>query len=88
MAFFDFLKPCKHRYIIVNKRQHFTTSPSGYYYSVAPKIVIVCEKCGKCNTLMGKTIKLRGSMDEKSELLFDIITNEFLEKIKKKYNIH
>ena len=87
MVFFDFLKRCKHRYIIIDKRRFFTTSPSGYYYSIAPKIVITCEKCGKCKTLMGEKIELRGSMDEKSELLFDIIANKFLEKIKNKYKI-
>jgi hypothetical protein len=87
MALFDFLQRCKHRYIIIERRPHFVESPSGYYYSVAPKIVIICEKCGKCKTLMGEKIELRGNMDEKSEFLFDIIANKFLEKIKNKYKI-
>ena len=87
MALFDFLKPCKHKYITTDIRKSFVTSPSGYYYSVAPKIVIICEKCGKCKTLMEEKIELRGNMDEKSEFLFDIIANKFLEKIKNKYKI-
>lgn len=85
MAFFHFLKWCKHRYIIIDKRRHFTTSLFGYDYSVAPKIVILCEKCAKSKTITGAKINLRCSMNEKSELLFDIIANEFLEKINIKY---
>jgi hypothetical protein len=87
MAFFHFLKRCKHKYITSDIRKSFVTSPSDYYYSVTPKIVIICEKCGKYKTLAGEKIELHGSMDEESKLLFYVVANEFLEKIKNKYKI-